>query len=141
MKWRRQRAFTILEITIALGILAIVVVIVAQLGFQSLRDRWRNAARHQALELAANILEAARACPWESLTPQWAAEQRLPEHADQHLHEGRLIVRVEPGPEGPNIKRVTVAIHWTQDENKPARPVELTALFGPRSAPAVESKP
>ena len=94
MNSKPKQGFTILEITIALGILAFVVVIVAQMGFQSMRDRKRNADRHEALELAANILESARACPWNSLSPSWAAEQKLPDFPVERLHEGRLTVRV-----------------------------------------------
>jgi len=106
-----------------------------------MRDRKRNADRHEALELAANILESARACPWNSLSPSWAAEQKLPDFPVERLHEGRLTVRVESAADDPAIKRVTVAIHWLQEDGKAARPVELTALFSTRTAPGKERNP
>lgn len=129
---RTAAGFTVLEITLALGILLVAMVLVAQAGFASMRDRVRHAARHQAEELAANVLEAARACPWETLTPEWAAGQRLPEGGADRLLDGRLTVTVAPEKGQPLVKRVTVTIAWTQDGNKPARPVELVGLFSAR---------
>jgi len=133
--------FTVLEITLALGVLLVAMVLVAQVGFQSMRDRSRNAARHQAEELAANVLEEARACSWDALTPEWAAGQRLPESGAERLVDGRLTVRVAPEADRPHLKRVTVTIAWTQDGNKPARPVELVGLLSTRTAPVQGGKP
>ena len=138
---RHSAAFTVLEITLALGVLLVAMALVAQVGFASMRGRARNAARHQAEELAANVLEAARACPWEALTPEWAAAQRLPESGAERLVDGRLAVRVAPETGRPLLKRVTVTISWKQDGDKPARPVELVGLFGARSATEKGGKP
>jgi type II secretory pathway pseudopilin PulG len=126
--------FTILEITLALGVLLVAMMLVAQVGFESMRGRARNAARHQAEELAANMLEAARACPWEDLTPEWAAAQRLPASGAESLVNGQLAVRVTLEADRPHLKRVTVTVSWTQDGGKPARPVELVGLFSSRTA-------
>ena len=67
-----RRGFTITEITVALGVLGAVLLLLAQLGVTALRQRQRNTARQEALEAAANVLEAARATAWEDLTPAWA---------------------------------------------------------------------
>ncbi len=138
---RTAAGFTVLEITLALGILLVAMVLVAQAGFASMRDRVRNAARHQAEELAANVLEAARACPWDTLTPEWAAGQRLPEGSADRLPDGRMTVTVAPEKGRPLVKRVTVTIAWTQDGAKPARPVELVGLFGARTTAEKGGKP
>lgn len=138
---RTAAGFTVLEITLALGILLVAMVLVAQAGFASMRDRVRNAARLQAEELAANVLEAARACPWETLTPEWAAAQRLPEGGADRLLEGRMTVTVAPETGRPLVKRVTVTISWTQDGDKPARPVELVGLFAARVTAAKGGQP
>jgi type II secretory pathway pseudopilin PulG len=133
--------FTILEITLALGVLMVAMVLVAQVAFESMRGRARNAARHQAEELAANVLEAARDCPWEDLTPEWAAAQRLPASGVESLVNGRLTVRVTLEADRPHVKRVTVTVSWTQDGEKPARPVELVGLFSSRTATPKEEQP
>ena len=134
-----RRGFTMAEVTAALGILVLALAVVAEVGVQGLRERARADALQAAQELAANVLESARACPWEKLTPDWAAGQRLPEP-----YEGRgwrLQVRVEPEASRPRIKRVTVEVHWAAREGDRTRPVQLVGLFGARSDRAPGGKP
>jgi hypothetical protein len=138
--WHRTRtstartAFTVLEVTAALGILSVAMVTVVQVAAWSLGERDRNTTRRDALEAAANVLEAARCLPWKDLTPEWAAAQRLPEELDERLGDGRLKVRVEPEPSRRLTTRVTVEIGWTTRERKPATPLRLVGLFSDRSA-------
>jgi Tfp pilus assembly protein PilV len=136
----RRGGFSILEMTVALGILGLALLLVAELGYQVLTERQRDAARQEALEAAVNALEAARACPWEDLTPAWAARQHLSESSNQRLYEGRLEVRVEPEASHPQTRRVTVEVHWLLGDSKPARPVRLVGLRSARSAPATGGK-
>lgn len=133
--------FTLLETMVALGVLGVVVLLVAQLGYLLLVERQRRDARQEALETAANVLEAARACPWEDLTPAWAARQRLSESAARRLHDGRLEVRVEPEASRPHARRVTVEVRWSLGDDRPARPVRLVALRSARTAPAAGGNP
>jgi type II secretory pathway pseudopilin PulG len=126
--------FTILESTLALSILVVAMAWVVQVGVESQRERSRNAARRDALETAANVLEAARARSWETLTPEWAANEMLPQAVAERLPGGRLTVRVEAEAERLLTKRVTVTIHWLSAEGKQARPVELVGFFSDRSA-------
>lgn len=118
-----------------------VTVLVAELATWTLTERTRSAARNDAVEAAANVLEAARALPWEALTPDWAAAQKLPESLASRLREGRLAVRVEPETSRPLSKRVTVAVHWDTDPGTAARPIELVGQFGARSSGAQGRKP
>jgi hypothetical protein len=111
-----------------------VALIVAQLGCQVVSERRRGQARQTALETAANVLEAARACPYDELTAIWGASQRLPESATRALPGGRLVVRVEPEPSRPYTRRVTVEVHWLYDNDRPAPPVQLVALRSARAA-------
>jgi type II secretory pathway pseudopilin PulG len=136
-----SRGFTIMETMLALGILATVLVLVAQLGLWSWRERTRNGVRHQALECAANVLEAARACPWEALTPEWGNAQQLPESLAQRLAQGKLTVRVEPDAARPHIKRVTVQIQGVLDLGPGVSEVQLVGWFSARSAVAAGGKP
>ena len=64
---RIRSGFTALEAVIALGMLATAIVFVSQLVTFGIAERKRNLAQQQAVETAANILEAARACPWDKL--------------------------------------------------------------------------
>jgi hypothetical protein len=120
----------------ALGILTLCVVLVAQLGTWSLAERQRSASRLEAVETAANILEAARAMPWNDLTADWAAGQRLPESLARRLPGASLRVRVDPVPSLPRARRVSLTIEWEQEKGIMARPVELSSVFSARSASA-----
>ncbi len=136
-----RRGFTIVEITVALGILSVGILLVAQMALWSLHERRRQALREEALEAAANVLEAARAGPWEQLTPEWAAAQRLPASLTAELREAKLNVRVEPEESLPAARRVSVEITWRHEDGTAARPVSLVGLFGTRTAPQPEDKP
>jgi Prokaryotic N-terminal methylation motif len=137
----RCRGFTLTEAVVALGVLGAVLLTVAQVGHLALRQRQRHAVRQEALEAAANVLEAARACPWDELTPAWAGRQRLPEGLVRRLRDGRLEVRVEPESMRPHTRRIRVAIRWALDDGNPARPVELVSLRSARTAAATGGEP
>lgn len=124
-----RRGFTVMETTLAIGILAVGLVLVAELVTWSLAERARLLRRQEAIEAAANIMEAARACPWEQLDADWAARQRLPESLAARLREGRVAVRVEREKHAPALKRLTVVI-----EGKNMPPVQLTGLYSARVA-------
>jgi hypothetical protein len=130
----RRAGFTVMEVIAATGVLTVAMLLVAQLGYWSLRERARTAARQVAIELAANVLEAARAEPWQSLDADWAAAQSIPEELADVLTEGRLAVRVEPEPDSPRTKRVVVEVRWLMYEEIESRPVRLIGLFAARSS-------
>jgi type II secretory pathway pseudopilin PulG len=137
----KRRGFTVLETLAALGALAAATVLVAEVALWSLGERSRNAARHDALECAANVLESARTLPWDDLTPEWAAGQRLPEELARRLPGGKLTVRVEPEAARPRTRRVTVEVGWDPTKDAPAGPVRLVGLFSDRSARTTGGKP
>jgi hypothetical protein len=135
-----RRAFSLLDCIAALGLLAVAMTLVAQVGLWSLGERSKGLARQQALEEAANLLESARALPWEELTPQWAQKQRLPDGLADRLGHGRLTVKVEPVPSRPHTRRVSVTIAWGA-EGLPGKQVHLTSLFSARTAAVSGRKP
>jgi len=136
-----RRGFTITEIMVALGVLGAVMLVLAQLACTVLVERRRNALRQEVLEAAANVLEAARACPWEDLSPAWADRQTLPKPLAKRMPEGRLQVRVGPEASRPHTKRITVEIHWLLEDRNPARPVQLVGLRSARFATITGGKP
>jgi prepilin-type N-terminal cleavage/methylation domain-containing protein len=129
-----RRGFTLPEMLLALAALAVAAVLAAQLGTGALAERARTDARLDAADAAGNVLEAARALPWDGLTPAWAAGQKLPEFVADRLADGALTATVEPEPDRPRVKRVTVTVRWTHDSSRPARPVRLVGLFAARTA-------
>ena len=128
--------FTAMECMVVLAVLVVMMTLLAQVSAWSLGQRGQNRIREDVLEAADNILESARATPWEGLTPEWAAGQRLPESLTARLPKGRLTVRVEPEASRPHTRRVTVEITW-----KDTQPVRLVGLFSARTAEAAGGKP
>jgi hypothetical protein len=126
---------------VALGILAVATVLVAEVGLRSLAERRWSSTRQDAVECAANVLESARALPWEDLTPEWAARQRLPEDLGERLPGGKLTVHVEPEANRPRTKRVTVELSWERTREGSAGPVQLVGLVSARSATTTGGKP
>jgi type II secretory pathway pseudopilin PulG len=135
-----RRAFTVMESIVAIALLLVVAGLLAELGMTTLAERQRNSGRQQAQETAMNVLEAARAGAWETLTSEWAKAQRLPEALAADLEKAELVVQVEPEPARPHTKRITVEIRWQQD-GKPVRPVKLVSLLSARSVARPGGKP
>lgn len=136
MNKRRAQSggFTIMELVVALAGLAVGLTLVLELGVWSTIERKRTLLRSEALETAANILEAAQAAGSEALTKDWAEKQQLPPALASQLKEGRLNVRVEPVGPPSRMVRVTVAIAWQGNGVETGQPVLLTGWFGPRSS-------
>lgn len=127
----RRSGFTVLEAVVALSILSLATVGVAQLAAWASTERARAEARTEAAELAANVLEEARTRPWSDLTPEWAKSKPIPEGVFPRLAIAKLIVTVEAEPERPRVKRVTVTIAWPDEASR--QPVVLVGLFASRS--------
>jgi type II secretory pathway pseudopilin PulG len=131
---RNRAGFTVLETIMALGVLSVAAVVVAQTATWSLFERARTEERLAATEAAANVLEAGRARPWAELTPEWAAAEQLPEDVAARLSDPSLAVRVAEEPGRPRVKRVTIELKWTDRYGKDAPPIVLVGLFADRSA-------
>jgi prepilin-type N-terminal cleavage/methylation domain-containing protein len=132
MRQPKRGAFTIVEMTVTVAIVAILVVIVAQCVLLSIQERARIVAHQAALELAANVLEDARAQPFDKLDKTWAAAQAIPSESEGLLMDGKLVVTIEPEKSAPKAKRVTVEVHWLYDANLPRRSVQLMTVFSGR---------
>lgn len=129
--------FTSLEAIVSLGILATAIALASELVVFGIAERKRNAAHQAAVETATNILEAARACPWNKLNDEWADAQTLPDSDISRLKSARLCVKVEgKALDQPALKCVTVEI---EQPNVPL--VKQTAWFAAREAAIPEAKP
>src|ERR1019366_9074609 len=124
----RRAGFTILEVTIALAILIILGMIVAQATVWSLRERARLVSHQAATELAANVLEEARAQPWDKLDAKWADGRTVPSEMAELLPAGKIVVKLEPAT---NSRRVTVEVRWQLEQEQS---VSLTTLLSAREA-------
>jgi hypothetical protein len=124
------------EATVALAAVAILGVVIAQCTVWGVRERARLAARQAALELAANVLEAARATPWDRLDQDWAAAQVVPSEMADLLPEGKVVATVEPEKLSPHARRVTVEVRWRSDPTLDPYSVQLTTVLSARAEKA-----
>ena len=125
----RRAGFTLVELTAASSLTVVVLSMVATLAAWNYRDRAQQQARQVALEAAANVLEEARATPWEALTPAWAAARALPD--DPSLPAGKLTVTVADEANEKGLKRVVAKIAWGESENARSD-VELVGFVAAR---------
>lgn len=133
---RRRPAFTLIEMTAVMAITLVVLGLITSLTVWNFRERAAQQARQFALENAANILEQARATPWNSLTVDWAESRRLDE--SPWLPDGKLDVLVTDEPNNPGLKRVTAKVSWRIAAERPRLNVELIGFFADT---AVKGKP
>jgi Tfp pilus assembly protein PilV len=134
----QRSGFTIAETLVALGILAVAMLLVAQVGVWSLQEYARTFDRQAAQELAANVMETARASPWEALNSEWAASQKLP--AGFAKDGWRLAVQIDSDASRPLLKRVSVRVDPHPGQTPPFRPEELVGWFSARAAPTAGEK-
>jgi type II secretory pathway pseudopilin PulG len=123
-----------MELVVVLAVLSVVMIVVAQVATWSMFERLRLAAHLAATELAANVLEAARAEPPEALTPAWAAAHQQPAQESALPPEHRVLVRVEPEKAAPGACRVTVEVRWSFNSDQPEYSVQMVSVFAPRAA-------
>jgi prepilin-type N-terminal cleavage/methylation domain-containing protein len=128
-----RNGHTLVEVTAALALIAIVGAIVAQAIVITLRERVRSAMHHSALEMASNVLEDARAMPMEQLDKSWADAQVIPSDMANVLADGKLLVTVEPLKDSPSLTRVTAEVRWQFEAGTPAHRAALTTVFGVRT--------
>jgi type II secretory pathway pseudopilin PulG len=131
--------FTILEVVASMAILTFAIALVGQLGAWTLAERVRSRDHQAAVESAANVLESARACPWDDLTPAWAASQRLPPFLAGR--QWQLTIQVAAEKQQPLTKRVTVEIQALHQSGKLTPPVRMIGIFSARSAALSGGKP
>ena len=123
--------YTLMEVCVAATVLTLMMPIVAQLAFWSLTQRIHAQSEQAALELAQNILDAARACPLEDLNAKWASSQKIPSQNAPLLPDGKVTVTIETEKYG--VRRITVTVAWQNGVADAPREVKLVTLLSPRA--------
>jgi Tfp pilus assembly protein PilE len=122
----------LIEAMVALAVIAVLIVVVAQSLVWSIYERSRLASQNAALELAANVLEAARAQPFDELNQSWADAQAVPPEMAELLPAGKVIAKVEPTKGAPHARRLTVEVRWQFDPQAPAQSIQVTGVLSGR---------
>jgi Tfp pilus assembly protein PilE len=123
---RSKRGITIVEVTAAAAMLAVLLASSAQV-MRSLATQQEAAARRaMALQTVEAVLEEFANRPWGELTPTAAGDVTLPEVAKMHLPGASVEATVADVTDPVAAKRLAVEVEWNSPNGQPARPVRLT---------------
>jgi len=131
-----RRGMTLLEVGVALVILAAAMAALVELLSLSARQRRMDDQRSLALVELANHAESLAVLPWKDLTAEnlknWQPSAELA--ALLPAAECRAQIEEEAGP--PPARRIELRIAWTNSVGEQVAPVELTLWrYPPEAAP------
>ncbi|HEY3395520.1 MAG TPA: type II secretion system protein [Lacipirellulaceae bacterium] len=122
----RRRGMSLLEITLAAGLLGVLMTVSVQM-LRVMGDRQRADERRAAvLQTVQALAEQLENMPWKKLTAGAADEIAIPETMVRHLPGAKLSVSISEETEPVVAKRVTVELRWKGPRGQPAAPVRLT---------------
>jgi type II secretory pathway pseudopilin PulG len=126
---------TLIELTIAIAVLAVFTATCAQMMAALSKQVRANERRLLALQTAQAVSEQLQNQPWERLSSDAVKETPLPESVAARLPGAILKVAVVDEAD-PVAKRITVEITWNGSGAERSAPVRLTSWAFPENAPA-----
>ena len=108
----RRHGSTLIEVSIAAGLVAVAMIAVAQLIAVAARQDRSIEQRQLAAQEAANSLELVLARPWNDLNSEWLQSLTLTPESQRMLPNGRLVCEFETLAEEPNVKKVVATVTW-----------------------------
>lgn len=139
--YRPRRGVLLQEAVIALMLVVVMLVGVAQLVVATSGQQRAAQQRAWALRAAGNTMEQLMACPWDEATPERAAKMQIPPALEDWLPEATLNAAIaEDGGDVP-AKRCTVRIDWRNAAGQRSDPVQLVAWRYRLAAPAESPAP
>jgi prepilin-type N-terminal cleavage/methylation domain-containing protein len=131
-----SRGYTLLEMMTAMLVLGTATATIVPLAGWAQAQRRAAESRQIAVLEASNIIERISARPWDDVTPEAAAKEKLSPSAARALREPVLKVNVAAVKDDPVGKRVSLEIRWKNREGDYVSPVRLTRfLYRGRPAP------
>jgi type II secretory pathway pseudopilin PulG len=129
----RRRAFTVLELTVAAAVLAILFATSMRMIRVVSDEQRASERRNVALQAVQAISEQVGNVPWEQLTAESVEHITIPDQAVPHLPGAKVAIAVNEELE-PAAKRVLVEITWGSGGGKRTAPVRLTSWVFPEEA-------
>jgi len=133
----KRHGFTIVEISATIALLAVCMVLFAQLAALTSSERVSERTRKIAVDQIQNILERLAAIPPEKLAAgefdnsifdKKAAEELI----ERSLPEGKIVFdtkKVEPDSVAPNGVILTITVSWSDGEKRPRREAAMFRLL------------
>lgn len=132
----RRRGVTLLEVCVALVVLAAAMTALAQLIAANGRQRRTNDQRLAALQEVANEAERLATLPWDELSQDKLTTWQPSQELAAVLPAAQCAVQMsdETGP--PRARRITLSVAWTNAVGQGVAPVDLTFWrFAQEAAP------
>jgi prepilin-type N-terminal cleavage/methylation domain-containing protein len=123
----RRHGFTLLELTAATAMLALLLTTSAQmLRVLSAHGR-ATSQRAIALQAAQAISEEVSNLPWDQLTTEAADQAKVPAQLDPRLPGSKLTLTVVEETTPAISKRITLELVWNGTNGQAVAPVRLTS--------------
>jgi hypothetical protein len=129
----RVRALNVMELTIAIAVLAVLLAAALKMIVSVSQQIRANDRRNVALQSLQAVAEEIENLPWNELTQQTAAQVDIPAAAARYLPDAKLSVSVADETD-PTAKRIRVELTWKGRGNQAAAPVGLTIWVFPETA-------
>jgi type II secretory pathway pseudopilin PulG len=133
---RCHRAFTLLEVVIAAGMLAMLLTTSVQM-LRALSVYQRGSERRAvALEAIQAVSDQVANIPWDQLSGESAKKVTIPKQLDSYLPGAKLSVSLEDEATPTSSRRIHVDLTWNGPDGQSTAPVHLTSwVFPERSRP------
>jgi hypothetical protein len=129
----RRRAMSLLEITLAAGLLGVLMTVSVQM-LRVMGDRQRAADRRAAaLQTVQALAEQLENMPWDELSAGAADELAIPDTISRYLPGAKLSVTVSEESEPVVARRLTLELKWNGPHSEPVAPVRVTTWAFPDS--------
>ncbi|HJN10299.1 MAG: hypothetical protein QGG09_15160 [Pirellulaceae bacterium] len=124
---RRRNGSMLLEVSLAVMLLSVALMAVAQLLAVAARQRhearWRTVAIHEV----ANVTEQMMALPWDETTTERISGTALDPSTEALLPSARLQIEVTDVMDPRQAKRVRVSLAYRNTAGLPVEPITLVA--------------
>ncbi len=124
---KARRGAMLLETTVAMAILLVAMLAVAQTVATVARQRRIAEQRALATQEAANLMERIYSLPWDEATEERISELPLSETCRQRLPAASLGVVLESVGDQVPGKQIRIEISWPDRAGNRGTPVQLTA--------------
>jgi type II secretory pathway pseudopilin PulG len=123
---KSRRGMTLLEVGVALVVLAAAMVALVQLTSLTVRQRRLDDQRSLALQELANRAERLAVVPWNELTPEDLSSWYPSGELSALLPSAKCLARIHEDAGSPPARRIDLSIAWTNAVGEEVAPVELT---------------
>ncbi len=123
----RRRGTTVLELVAAAAVLAVLLVVCAQMLSRTAVQQRALANRRAALQMASNAMEHVHALPWDGLNEAATDAVATAVVGQEMVRGARLDVAVGEADATLRAKRIRVTVTWNEGSDEVERKQQLTA--------------